>query len=221
MKKQILAIALAALLASCSSPMDRKYNQATAEVDLKEVAEELDTTDMMLLASSLLRLPFEGRSIEGMTYREMLADAKKWQANQDKVEQEQKALAEKAAKVEAERVARLQQSVMVTCFNKGYHEGDYQDYITYGFVIHNKSDKAMRAVKGSITFTNLFDEEIKTLDFVYDQPIEAGGQTNWDATTEFNQFMDEDQAMLQKELKDLRVVWSPEKVIFTDGSILE
>ena len=221
MKKQLLVIGLAGLLFSCSSPLDKKYNEATAEVDLKEVAEKLDTTEMYLLAGSMFRIQLEGGNIADMTYGEILASGKKWKAEQEKIEQEQKILAEKAAKDEAERIARLHQSVMVSCFQKGYTEADYQEYITYKFVIQNKSAKTMRAVKGSITFTNLFDEEIKSLNFVYDQPIEAGNQATWNATTEYNQFMSEDQALLNKDLKDLKVVWKPEKVIFADGSTLE
>ncbi len=57
-------------------------------------------------------------------------------------------------------------------------------------MIKNKSDKDMRAVKGGITFTNLFDEEISSLNFVYDQPIEAGTEVKWNAQTDYNQFID-------------------------------
>src|SRR5690606_22654295 len=120
-----------------------------------------------------------------------------------------------------ERIKRLNKAVMVSCFEKGYVEIDYQDYITYKFVIQNKSDKNIRAIKGSITFTNLFDEEITSLSFVYDQPIQAGHETNWNATTDYNQFIDEDQILKNKDLKDLKVVWKPEKIIFEDGTSLE
>ncbi|MDA9151726.1 hypothetical protein N9N85_03145, partial [Schleiferiaceae bacterium] len=142
-------------------------------------------------------------------------------AEQDRIEAEQKALQEKAAREEAERVARLQNAVMVTCFKKGYTEVDYQDYITYGFAIQNKSEQDIRAVKGEIMFTDLFDDEIKTLSFTYDQPIKAGATANWNATTDYNQFMDDDVRLKNKELKDLKIVWKPIKVIFQDGSTLE
>lgn len=138
-----------------------------------------------------------------------------------KKEAEQKALAEKAAKEEAERIKKLTEAVIVSCFDKGFAQVDYQDYITYKFVIQNKSDKSIRAVKGGITFTNLFDEEIKSLNFVYDQPIPAGEEVNWNATTDYNQFMDDDKTLKNKDLKDLKVVWKPEKIIFEDGTTLE
>src|SRR5690606_20339487 len=132
------------------------------------IKDKLDSTELNLLASSMIRLKLQDKNLEDMTYAEILEDGKKWKLEQDKIEAEQKALAEKALKEEAERIKRLNKAVMVSCFEKGYVEIDYQDYITYKFVIQNKSDKNIRAIKGSITFTNLFDEEITSLSFVYD-----------------------------------------------------
>ena len=219
--KQLLLIGITAILFSCSSPMDKKFNEETAKEDIEAIKGKIDSTELQLLAGSMIRLKFQDKELEEMTYGEILDDGKKWKAEQEKIEAEQKDLAEKAAKAEAERIKELTEAVIVSCFEKGYTEVDYQDYITYKFVVQNKSDKAIRAVKGGITFTNLFDEEIKSLNFVYDKPIEAGKEVNWNATTDYNQFMNEDQTLKNKDLKDLKVVWKPEKVIFEDGTTLE
>ena len=61
----------------------------------------------------------------------------------------------------------------------------------------------------------------ETLSFTYDQPIRAGATANWNATTDYNQFMDDDVRLKNKELNDLKIVWKPIKVIFQDGSTLE
>ena len=219
--KQLLLIGITAILFSCSSPMDKKFNEETAKEDIEAIKGKIDSTELQLLAGSMIRLKFQDKELEEMTYGEILDDGKKWKAEQEKIEAEQKALAEKAAKAEAERIKKLSEAVIVSCFEKGYTEVDYQDYITYKFVVQNKSDKAIRAVKGGITFTNLFDEEIKSLNFVYDKPIEAGKEVNWNARTNYNQFMNEDQTLKNKDLKDLKVVWKPEKIIFVDGTTLE
>tara|TARA_B110000046_G_C12836052_1_gene331514 strand:- start:50 stop:715 length:666 start_codon:yes stop_codon:yes gene_type:complete len=221
MKKLLLLVGMTAVLFSCSTPMEKKYNEKTALKDIQLIKAAIDSTEFNLLAGSVFRLKLKDKKLEEMTYAEILEDGKKWKAEQEKIEAEQKALAEKAAKDEAERIKKLTESVIVSCFEKGYSEVDYQDYITYKFVILNKSDKAIRAVKGGITFTNLFDEKIKSLSFVYDKPIEAGEQVNWDATTEYNQFMSGDKTLKNKDLKDLKVVWNPEKIIFEDGTTLE
>jgi hypothetical protein len=221
MKKIILVLGLITLLISCSSPMDKKYNEETAAEDLVAIKSELDSTEMKLLASSMFRLKLQDKKLEGMTYAEILEEGKEWKAKQERKEAEQKALAEKAAKEEAERLKKLTEAVVVSCFEKGFTEYNYEDYITYKFVIKNKSDKDIRAVKGGITFTNLFDEEISSLNFVYDQPIEAGTEVKWNAQTDYNQFKDEDKNLRNKDLKDLKVVWKPEKIIFDDGTTLE
>jgi len=221
MRKQLLLIGFVVLMFSCSSPMDKKYNEETAKDDFEVIRSKLDTTELMLLAGSMIRLKLQDENLEKMTYAEILDNGKKWKAEQEEMEAEQKALAEKATMEEAERRQRLNKSVMVSCYEKGYAEVDYQDYITYKFIIQNKSDKGIRAIKGSITFTNLFDDEISSLSFVYDQPIEAGREVNWNATTDYNQFKDEDQALKNKDLRDLKVVWEPKKIIFEDGTTLE
>lgn len=221
MKKQLLLIGITAFLFSCSSPMDKKFNEETAKEDIAAIKSKLDSTDLQLLAGSMIRLKFQDKKLEEMTYAEILENGKKWKAEQEKVEAEQKALAEKAAKEEAERKKRLNEAVMVSCYEKGFTKYDYEDYITYKFVIKNKSEKQIRAVKGGITFTNLFDDKISSLNFVYDQPIEAGKEVTWNATTDYNQFKDEDQALKNKELKDLKVIWKPEKIIFENGTTLE
>lgn len=221
MKKTLLFISLIGLLWSCSSPLDRKFSEESLEKDIKEIKSELDSTELMLLAGSMIRLQMTGEKLEEMTYREILDNGKEWKAEQEKIEAEQKALAEKAKKEEEARIKKLTESVLVTCYSKSFAEYDYQEYITYKFVIQNKSDKGIRAVKGSISFTNLFDDEIKSLSFVYDQPIAAGKEVTWNAQTDYNQFMDDDVALKNKDLKDLKVVWKPEKVIFEDGTTLE
>jgi len=221
MKKQLLLIGIIALLFSCSTPMDKKFNEKTAKEDIAAIKNKIDSTELQLLAGSMMRLKFQDKNLEEMTYSEILEDGKKWKAEQEKIEAEQKALAEKAAREEAEKFKRLNEAVVVSCFEKGYAKYDYEDYITYKFVIKNKSDKKIRAVKGGITFTNLFDDEISSLNFVYDQPIDAGTEVNWNATTDYNQFKDEDQALKNKDLKDLKVIWKPEKIIFEDGTTLE
>ena len=120
-----------------------------------------------------------------------------------------------------ENIDKLASIVKVSCIEKGFEEYDYQKFITYRFIIQNKSEKTIRAIKGGIKFNNIFDEEIQTLKLVYDQPIKALKQTTYNATTDYNQYVDEDRALRNKDLKDIKVIWIPEKVIFADGTSLE
>ena len=209
------------LMLACSSSLDRMYSEKTFQEDAKELQNELDSSEVKLLIGSIFRLTFAQKDLSKMTYGEILEDGKAWKAEQDLKEAEEKALQEKAASEEASRISRLKNVVIVTCFNKGFIEGDYDDYISYGFAIKNKTTKDIRAIKGSLLFTDLFDEEINTIRLTYDTPIKAGVTANWNATTDYNRFMDKDVSLKNKDLNDLKVIWKPEKVIFMDGTTLE
>ncbi|WP_025742391.1 hypothetical protein [Aquimarina pacifica] len=221
MKKTILFPAFVYLIISCSSPLNKKFSEEKAEKDMLEIKEKLDSTELMLLAGTMIRLKLQDKELEGMTYQEILDDGKKWKTEQDKIEKEQKKLAKKVKNEEEERIRILSESVIVTCYKKGFSKYNYEDYITYKFAIQNKSDKEIRAVKGQIEFTNLFGDKIKSLSFVYDQAIQANSEATWNASTDYNQFNDGDQALKNKDLKDIKVIWKPEKIIFSDGSTIE
>lgn len=219
--KKIFTLVLITLLISCSSPLKKKFNEKTAEEDIKELKTKIDSTEMALLAVTMMRLKLQDEKLEEMTYAEILEKGKVWKEEQEKIEAEKKELAAKALKLENERIKRLSESVLVTCYSKGFSTYDYQDYITYKFIVQNKSDKNIRAIKGSVTFTNLFDETIKSLSLVYDQPINSGSEVTYSAQTDYNQFIDSDKALRNKDLEDMKVLWKPEKIIFEDGTILE
>lgn len=221
MKKKLLLIGIVISFFSCSSPLNRKFNDERAKEDIEELSTKLDSTELMLLAGSMMRLKLQDEKIEEMTYSEILEKGKKWKAEQGKIEAEQIELAAKALKIENDRIKRLSGSLLVSCYSKGFIKYEYEEYITYKFIIQNKSDKKIRAIKGSVTFTNLFDETIKSLNLVYDQPIEAGMEITYSAQTDYNQFKDSDKALRNKDLKDMKVIWKLGKVIFDDGTILE
>jgi len=218
MNKTILLISLIGILCSCASPLDNKYSGDVTEKDINEIKAELDSTELMLLVGSVIGLQMTGEKVEEMTYREILENGKKLKAQQEFIAIEQKAFAEKA-KNEA-RIKKLTKKVMVTCFEKSFAKNNDHDHINYRFIIQNKSNKGILALKGDILFTDQSDNEIKSLSFVYNQPIEAGKKVSWNAQTDYTQHIDEDVAFKNKALEDLKVVWKPEKIIFDDGTTL-
>ncbi|WP_452598672.1 hypothetical protein, partial [Pontimicrobium sp. MEBiC01747] len=85
----------------------------------------------------------------------------------------------------------------------------------------NKTEKDIRAFKGSISIQDLFDTEIKSINLTIDDPIKAGETFKGTYTSDYNQFRAEDTRLKSKDMDDLKVVWTPEKIIFTDGTTLE
>jgi len=221
MKKTLFLIILIGILWSCSSPLDNKFSGETSEKNIKEITSKLDSTELMLLVGSMLRLQMTGEKIEEMTYREILENGRKWKTQQEQIEADQKAFAEKAKKEKEARIKKFAESIRVTCFEKSFADNNSQKHITYKFIIQNKSDKDIRAMNGFISFTDLYDDEIKSLSFVYDHPIEAGNKVIWNAQTDFYKFIDDDVALKDKALSNLKVVCKPQKIIFDDGTILD
>lgn len=221
MKKLIGVIVLASIVFSCDSALDRRYNEKTLEEDGKAIRAEIDTTDTALLLGTIIRYKFEDKALEGKTYRDLIEEGRKFKEEQDKIEAEEKALALRARKEEEEKTKRLNESLTVTVFEKNFIKLDYEEYITYKFAFKNKTDKDILALTGVMIFNDLFDKEIKKLSLTYDDGVAANSTIQWDATTDYNQFIDSDKALKNKELDKIKLVWVPEKIIFKDGTTLE
>lgn len=216
MKKSLLLLLSIVILTSCSGPLDKKYNEDTLEEDAKEIKEsgKLSEEDAKIMAGWILRSKFKDENLEGKSYGDILEEAKDYK-------KEQELLAEKVKLEDEEKRQRLGSALTVALYDKGYEKYDYEDYLTYSLAFENKTDKDIRAFKGSISINDLFDTEIKSINLTIDDPILAGEIFKSTYTTDYNQFRDEDIRLKNKDMSDLKVEWTPEKIIFTDGTTLE
>ena len=129
------------------------------------------------------------------------------------------ATSDKTGSKQAEQVNKIDLEIT----KKGFHKadimaGDYQDQITMDLKFTNKTDKNVKGVQGTITFYDIFDKEIKTLNIAYDKGIPAGQEKTWNSGTDYNQFMDEDIKLKDVELKDLKYKWEVKTIVYEDGS---
>lgn len=226
MRKTIFTLTIAGLLftlTSCNNPLNKKYNEDNLDKDLKEIVEskKADTTDMGYIAMYIMRAKMLGEKLEGKTYNDILENAKELRKKAEKEEAEAKALADKVAKEEQEKREMFGKILTVALYDKGYYKGDWEDYLTYEVAYENKGNKDIKAVKGSLLITDLFDQKIKAINLVEDEGIPAGKIVKRSYTTDYNQFLDEDTRLISKSIKDIKVVWTPEKIIFGDGTTLE
>lgn len=82
----------------------------------------------------------------------------------------------------------------------------------------NKSPKNVRAFRGSVRFTDLFDKEIGEVNLTIDDPIAAGAKETWTGTIKYNQFVDWHKALRNAELSNMKITWVPKSIIFDDGT---
>ena len=221
MKNLSLLLLLSVIIISCSSPLDKAYKQDTLEEDIVALKESISEGELTTLAGYIALKTFSGDDMLGKTYNDLLNEATKMQEDLKLQQEEEKKLAEKARIEEAEKIKRLGDALTVSFFDKGFSEYNYQEYITYKFVFENKTEKTMKAFTGEIKITDLFDKEIKSFSLTYDDGVPPNSTKNWDAQTDFNQFIDEDVRLKNKDIEDLKIIWIPEKIIFSDNTTLE
>ncbi|MFC6999555.1 hypothetical protein [Rufibacter roseus] len=223
MKQYLLIIALLIFFTSCNSPLDKKYNKATMAQDLDEIkkSEKLDSSEMMILGFSFVASELGNTNLEGKTYKQILEEGKQAQKELESQQKKEEALAAQVQLEENQRIEKLNKTLVVSMYDKGFEKYDYEEYITYKFAFQNNADKPIRAFKGMVVFQDIFGTEIKSLNLTYDEGVPAGKTIKYDASTEYNQFIDEDKLLRSKNLKDIKVVWKPEKILFEDGSTME
>ena len=104
MKKQLLLLGVTVLLFACSSPLDMKFNGETSEEVIETLKGEIDSIQLSNLTNAITRIKLnENKNLEDMSFSEILEDGNKWQAEQNKLEAERKAITEEAARVEIEK----------------------------------------------------------------------------------------------------------------------
>lgn len=219
--KRLLFSVIVVLFASCSSPLDKPYKEETLQEDVLNLKNTLSEEEVSMITGLITLKAFGGKKIIGKTYGDLLQEAKEMKAEMEKKKKEEEALAEQAKKDELDRIKRLGEVLTASMYDKGYYEYKYRDYLTYKFAFQNKSGKDIKAIKGSMVISDLFDEKIKEIGITYDDGIPADSTINYSAQTSYNSFNDSDVTFKNKQMEDLKMLWKPEKVIFSDGSIIE
>jgi hypothetical protein len=98
------------------------------------------------------------------------------------------------------------------------YKGRYQDSIALSIAFENKTRKDIAGVKGAVQFNDMFGAAIKSVGVSWDAGVKVGAVATWDASLGYNQFMAEDKKLASTPLHKMKVVWTPETILFTDGS---
>lgn len=221
--KKILVLCGLVFLTACSNPTSKKYNEATMAEDLKEIGEskKWNEQDAGLFAGWLIRAKLKGESLENKTYQGILDEAKKFKA-------EEEALAAKAKKEAEVRKQKMKEALIVTIFDKEYVPSNFDvgrldDYNLFKYAIQNKSPKEIKAAKISFKIYNSLGEQIGdsySMDFTDDR-IAGNATFKGDAAFDYNQFSNEDKKIAAAKLEDLSFDFDVQKIVYSDGSILE
>lgn len=221
--KKILVLCGLIFLTSCSNPADKQYNEATMAEDLKEIgaSKKWSEQDAGLFAGWLIRAKLKGESLENKTYQGILDEAKKFKAEED-------ALAEKAKREIEARKQKMKNAITVTIFAKefvpsNFDTGQLEDYNLFKYAIENKSAKEIKAAKISFKIFNSLGEQVGEsygMDFTDDR-IPGNGTFKGDAAFSYNQFSNDDKKIASAKFEDLIFDFDVQKIVYSDGSVLE
>lgn len=231
MKKILIAGVFSLFLVGCSNPKSAQIPTDSEKwEEIKPQIEKLNEEDKKLLAQYLMRkgmgAAFGGEGVEpGTTIGDALKEQQKWLDDKDAKE---KAQAELKAKVEAENASLKKQmeSVLTAAIvsKSGYARYQYIDKITnieFQLAFENKSNKDIAGFKGLITFKDMFGDTIKKLNLSYDDGVVANSTATYDASIDYNEFIDEDTKLLNTDLDKIKFEFMPSVIMFKDGSKIE
>jgi len=113
--------------------------------------------------------------------------------------------------------------IAISLVNKGFkardiHADDFEDDVTFSLSIKNLTEKDIRAFDGTLTFTDLLDNEIISLNLAINDSVSAGDTMNWKGGMKYNQFVDADQRLRNASLANIKIVFAAHKVLFVDGT---
>lgn len=121
---------------------------------------------------------------------------------------------------------KLPSPVTVTLRNKSFvpqnvQSGQFQAYQTFSIALQNTGSKDLRAISGTLQFTDLLDEPVYGINVTIDDPIKAGSSITWDGRTEYNEFIERQVRFRNMTISNLKMTFAPKKALYADGSSSE
>jgi len=118
---------------------------------------------------------------------------------------------------------QMRRAVSVQIVSKGTREWDYTGgtrAITFKARMANRSGKEMRGFRGDIVFYDLFGDKIYTIHVKYDEGLKAGATVVWPGEIDYYEYDAASQKLRDTVLKNMRVEWVPQTILFADGTKL-
>lgn len=113
-------------------------------------------------------------------------------------------------------------SFKITLLKKGFSNlGVAEDAITFTVVFDNLTGKDIRAFDGILSFTDLLDNKILSAKLAINDPVGPASTLQWEGQLHYNKFIDAHQRLRGAEFENLKVLFTPRKILYTDGTTKE
>lgn len=95
---------------------------------------------------------------------------------------------------------------------------DYESAITFELSLKNLTNTDIRAFDGTLSFTDLLDNNVYSSKLSINDPLKSGSTIQWSGSIKYNQFMDDHQRLRNERQENLKLKFTARKVLFVDGS---
>ncbi len=203
-------------LFSCNNPLSKTYSIKTYDEDMQVIREskKISYEDEELLSKYIVVSQLAGNDLQGKSYEEIL----------DKIKEIRKANSNDSDQKEMEQEAkreRMSGVLAVTLTDKKFFTKNNKDWITYTVTLHNISDQKINIVIGKLSINDLIDRQIKQIEVLLDEELNKNAVAKKIYTIPYNSGDENDKVIRLKEITDLRIKWNPEKIIFTNGQVMQ
>ncbi|TAF74567.1 MAG: hypothetical protein EAZ53_08620 [Bacteroidetes bacterium] len=210
---------------SCGSALDNDYSKATAEGDLERIKAigELDSANFDLLTDYMLKQGLIEPDLKHLdeSYAELLEHAKRENEKVIKKKEASDKLKGNKNQFQMDQLEHLYEALVILPDQSNIRKDwSNKNAVFYKMVFVNPSEKSIRAFKGKLSFYDLFDSELKTVNFTYNDLIAAKDTILYEANIDFSS-LNNNNVYFTKDYSDIRVIWRPLKVIYNDGSEVE
>ncbi|MFQ3577150.1 MAG: hypothetical protein SNJ77_12010 [Cytophagales bacterium] len=205
------------LMASCSNPLDKKYNRETVEADFKRLVdlEKIDSSDASLMTEFMIKHELIDPSIieYGASYRDILEEAKKYHQRLEKYAEID--FDEKENKRVTEEIRKSLRFVVVDSA-KTYENNN----LKVNLLIENTSNKTVKAMKCYIKVKDIFGKVIVSVPYSNYNVLRPGEIDDEHLTLNLNPNKS-NQIISVDDPKVLKLDWQPMAILFEDDSMLE
>lgn len=210
---------------SCGSALKNDYSKATAEGDLERIKAigELDSTNFDLLTDYMLKQGLIEPDLKHLdeTYGELLEQAKHENEKLLKKKEASDKLKGNKNQFQMDQLEHLYEALVILPDQSNIRKDwSNKNAVFYKMVFVNPSEKSIRAFKGKLSFYDLFDSELKSVNFTYNDSIASKDTVSYEANIDFSN-LNNNNVYYTKDYSDIRVIWRPSKVIYADGSEVE
>jgi hypothetical protein len=200
-----------------SSPRSIKLDAPVAEVIERNAAalRKLSAEDKKLLAGFILRQAFNP-DIPADNIGEAIDNQKEFAAASIKRREQE---AEEEMVIEQRREEKHQshsKGIKIEVVDKYMHEGEYKTTTALKVKFTNTSGKDIRAVEYDLIIRDLFGDVVRTLNVKAPTRVPTGKALLSSYHYRYNQYIDEDMALANMKLENMKISWRIASIIYDD-----